>query len=127
MRLYKRFKNSESIVRMKDKKSIFYKYKVGRHKSVSDEKFEIPKAAQYLLLYDVEDTVLKFIYELVDKFQQYDCGLISDEQKDTAGEILKIVKELQDNDGYRSDTVQGELRASLLYGKLGTLIQHLWI
>lgn len=112
---------------MNGRKPIFYKYKINRHKSVSDEKFEIPKAAQFVLIYDCEDTVLKFIYELVDKFASHKSILISHEQNRTVRDIKEIIKELQDNDGYRFDFENGEEKSRALYGQLGVLLQHLWI
>lgn len=112
---------------MNGRKSIFYKYKFNRHKSVSDEKFEIPKSAEYILLFDCEDTVLKFIYELVDKFEHNENSLITDEQRETAKDIKQIISELQSNDGHRSDIECGKQKVCALYGRLGCLLQHLWI
>ena len=112
---------------MNGRKSIFYKYKFNRHKSVSTERFEIAKSAEYLLMFDVEDTVLKFVYELVDKFANHKNTLITDEQRETVEEIKQIINELQENDGYRMDFEHGKQKVSILYGRLGVLLQHLWI
>lgn len=112
---------------MNGRKSIFYKYKFNRHKSVSDERFEIPKSAEYLLMFDVEDTVLKFIYELADKFECSGNCLISDIQKESAKTIKQIIKMIQENDGWRGDWEHGEENISSSYGRIGVLLQHLWI